>query len=308
MSIIDKTRVMFFRPTDIVFGRVLEELESFNASGLIDKGTFYTLVKELLHNLGAAVYKEDDGIFEVKNSNFRLPVNFCTFWSAWKVRPPDDFVRTDGFDPRTDITLFTTLAGNPYTSDLNTAQNKKWKYAIECPSQFDLTSKIAVRYYIDKDTVNYMNYTKPTLLSFGNTPNRAFVDSRSPCYRSGSHHKISIDDDRMLWTNFPSGSVYLQYYGMAVDKETGLPFIPDNPNIEKAIEYYIEHRLLRKWYLNNQVADLERKVALLKVESDEAFQTAMSETKTPSFRTLMEYAKRRQSRFAVYQLNDHNYR
>jgi hypothetical protein len=306
MSFIEPARTgMFSRPSDIVFGRIVEELESFNASGIIDRGIFYTYVKEVLHNLGAAVYKEDQAILDIKNSNHPLPANFCTFWAAFSIKAPDNYIKDKGYDPRTDITLWHSLEA--YTTDLVSAPNKCWNYCIECPSQMDLTSRIAVRYYISGEDARCYEFSQPSLMSFGTIPPMMLVDGHSPCYRSGSPQKVSIDNDKFLWTTFSNGCVYLQYWGMPVDKETGLPYIPDNPNIEKAIEYYIEYRLLRKWYLNNRIGDLERKVAMLKADSDEALGVAMTETKTPSFRTLMDVARRNKDRLSIFQLNDHNY-
>jgi hypothetical protein len=311
VSFIEPTRTdMFFRSSDIVFGRILEELESYDASGLIDRSTFYSYVKEILHLLGAAVYKEDDGILDIVNNNCKLPGNFCTFWVAYSVRPPQNYTQLKGYDPRCDYTLFHMLEEGThanYTCNINNAQNKNWKYEIECPSQMDLTSKIAVRYYVDGGSVHNFDFTYPTLLKFGATPNRMYVADNSPCYRSGSPNTISIDEDKFLWTSFKTGCVYLQYWGMPVNKETGLPMIPDKATIEKAVEYYIEYRLLRKWYINNTVADLDRRLAFLKTESDDAIKEALNETKTPSFQSLVRMARNNRNRLAVFQLNDHNY-
>src|SRR3954470_14279944 len=133
MSFIEPSRTtMFSRPSDIVFGRVIEELESFNASGIIDKEIFYTYVKEVLHNLGAAVYTEDDGIFDITNLNHKLPDNFCIFWAAYSVRPPANYIKDKSYDPRTDFTLYHTY--ELYSTDLVSAPDKCWHYEIECPS------------------------------------------------------------------------------------------------------------------------------------------------------------------------------
>jgi hypothetical protein len=303
MGKIEPTRTnVNFRNSDLLFGRIVEELESFEAAGMIDKGIFYSYVKEILFTIGAGVYMEDHGVIEVKNFNAPLPGNFSIFWSAWKVKESKEFREFKGYDPRIDYTLYTM-------PDIQNALNKVWKFDIECPSQMDLTSKVAVRYYVDGNSVDHhnFNFSEPTLLSLGTVHSKEFIDQKSPCFRSGSPSTISIEQ-KFVHTNFEKGFIYLVYYGLPIDDDTGLPLIPDNPLIEKTIEFYIEYRLLRKWYLNNKVPDLERKVAMVKSDYDFAFGEALTETKTPSFQAMERCIKQNRRRLSKMQLNDCNFR
>ncbi|WP_159308869.1 hypothetical protein, partial [Klebsiella pneumoniae] len=61
--------------------------------------------------------------------------------------------------------------------------------------------------------------------------------------------------------------IYLKYYKYPVDLETGLPLISEQPIIQKALEYHLMYYFFYMAWLNNDDANIERKVKDLEQKS-----------------------------------------
>jgi hypothetical protein len=79
------------------------------------------------------------------------------------------------------------------------------------------------------------------------------------------YNEVTIGHDKIMRFRFEHDHVYMQYYGLPID-EDGLPMIPEEPIVEKAIEFYIYTQLFEKWYLNSTVPDIANKLKYVKEE------------------------------------------
>lgn len=111
--------------------------------------------------------------------------------------------------------------------------------------------------------------------------------------------EITIDDG-MIYSNFSRSAIYLQYHGFPLDEHTGLPLIPQDTHIEKAIEYYILFKTLETLWLNNQAPDIEMRVRYLSGQYDLHVAKAKYNAKLPSFQTMIAHIRERRGRFDIY--------
>jgi len=294
MAAINPSNTMNFIPAAGVLAEVKDELSSYNASGLLDPGAFYGYIHTLLHNLGAAVYQEQEALICIDKYVGKMPGNFQYIWDAYKVKNCDS-----GSNNFRDVSQGGYAFYTDVTSEIIA---KHCGYEIEVPPCLDYTAKITVRDYMRQPASPcYYNFCTPELLGFGLTPESGLYDKCSPMIRCRSQNKINITG-KTISATFYEGWILLRYFGIAIDPATTLPMVPENANIERALVYDIEYRTLRKMYINNTVPDLERKVAMVSADALDAFQTASNELKTPSFGRMIKAAQMNNNRFAIFQM------
>jgi hypothetical protein len=130
------------------------------------------------------------------------------------------------------------------------------------------------------------------------TPNANTFTSEHGQSRS---NEITINDG-YLFTNYKHDAIYIQYYAFPYD-EDGLPLIPDNVYVEKAIENYIKWQLLLNFWIVDDVANVGQKAQFYKQQYDEAMAAARHNKKLPAFSTLVNSLRERRSMNAVTYFN-----
>jgi len=295
MAAINPDNTMNFVPADAVLDEVTTDLSSFNVSGLLDPGAFYNYIAFVLHNLGAAVEDEIEGIVYIDHYMGRMPDNFIRLWDAYKVKP--------SHGSGANLQIVHPQNGFVFYTDTSSLTLKKpCGYDICVPDCVDYTTRITVRdYLVQTQPACSHDFCLPELLAFGMTPESMLYDKHSPCLHSNNRNRINITK-KTISATFDCGWVLLRYFGIAIDPKTSLPMIPDNPNIERALVYDIEYRVLRKLYLNNTVGDLERRLQTVEANAVDTFQNALNEVKTPSFKTMLKAAQMNRNRFRVFQI------
>lgn len=98
----------------------------------------------------------------------------------------------------------------------------------------------------------------------------------------------------------------MKYYGFALDPETGLPMIPDNTYIEKAIEDYIIYRVMEDMWFNDLVPNLDNKYKKAEINSDESMKAALNWCKTPHFQEAINWIRIQRKNLRVYTQTNFN--
>lgn len=275
MSVTSASENIKFINSDQLLARVKRELRTFNQMGIVDPNDFYEYAMDVLENLGMGVMLEKQGIIHVENNHFRIPNGFKYLYSANKcnVESTTSGGISNDIHPQNGYVFYTDTLYEPTI-------NKK----VVCDG-----TKITVREYVEgvEDIHNFRLGTKLELL-------RSTIDNNL------KNPNGLILDGEDGYTGFEIGDIHLKYYSSPIDDDTGLPLIPDSNKIQRAIEYYVISKMMLSWYLNDEVPNITQKAAEMDKKYREAFGIAMNERKTPSFATLVDYAKRQRNKFETF--------
>jgi len=279
MSTINPGNNLQFKKNDALFARIRKRLRSFDNAGLLDEGDWYWYIKELLESLGVAVYKESEAVVMVKNYNGPLPDDFSYLYAAYKCTPKlGNLTDTkNNLWPQKGFVFYIDETHEPY---------RQCKNCFSAKRDFIEGEKYTVRTYIQGEPT-IINFDQPQLLKLG-------VSARSLCTKDCKNKNIFGTnvgeitlDKTTLYANFEEDGVLIKYYAFPLDPATGLPLIPDHTILEKAIEDYIIYRTLSDMYLNSEIPDFERKLAMVAAEYEKSFGQAQFLTKLPSFQAVI---------------------
>jgi len=278
-----------FKNTDNLFSKIKEDFSSFNNSGLIDSGRFYNDVKYIINLLGINWYLSKEDILEVNNYKVKLPNDFKLLEFAYK------------------CTCNTILHNDPgilltqQTFDHYDLFDKDW-HSKQCsdmcckpPENCIFNSYEQILVQRGNDTYRYSN---PILLKLGNVNTKKNCITNCVNVFSNSSDSISIENEYMH-TNFCDGTIYLSYNAFPIDEESGLPLIPDNSRVEKAIEYYIKKNIIESLWVNGD-ADVQQKVQYFNQQYTIALSDAVYETKLPTFNNLVDKIRKNRKSLNTY--------
>jgi len=295
MSVISSENNTIFKDSSIVISNVKRFLKSYDAFDLLNVQEFYRYISDVTAQLGLGVLKEDDALVYIEGSKGLLPENFKSLYSAYKTTPffshePIDRLQSSSFSMTRDVTHEVIVSAN--------------KCEISCcENSSKVVESIIVKNYVTDS--GYMHFGTPILLRLSPNVKPVFVEKDSPSLNHGGKEEITIDD-RYMYTNFDHDVVYIKYYGIPMDKITGLPMIPNIKSVEKAIEWYIIYQtLLGLWY-NSEVPDIQNKFQQAKQEYEFWFAEALHESKLPTFQALVDKIRLNRGNLRVYQMDTAN--
>jgi hypothetical protein len=141
-----------------------------------------------------------------------------------------------------------------------------------------------VRTYVNGDTNEYYHRDPIELILGPNVKDHHALHDMKLIH--ARHNEVTIKDGWLL-TMFEKDSIYMQYYGTPIDEDF-LPMIPDQVDIEKAIEYYIYKKLFEGFYLNSSVPDIPQRLQYVTKEFDFYFAQARYWCKLPTFQRMVQ--------------------
>ena len=261
-----------FRKSTELFNKVSGFLNTYSQQGIIDEGDFYDYIIYILEQLGVAVYAEHQALIKVKDHVAKLPCNFKTWEVAYKCHPAQHNIKSIN-EQRPWIFYMDNEITRECPNDC----------CVECVGEEQGKTKIVMELVL--------------------SPNVQRRDSEH-CERiiHSRINEVTIDGDELL-CNFTDDSIFIKYYGLPLDEDY-LPMIPDNPDIEAAIEYYIYKRLFEQWYLNSTVPDAVQKLQYVSNQHDYYLRQARYWAKLPSFQRLVQSIRRKRNTLNIYQMQD----
>lgn len=278
-----------------LLSRIKRELKSFDQLGLIDGNDFYDYVMDVLKELHMGGYMEKQAILEIKDNKARLPDHFKYLYSANLCKLRGNGTNTR--HPQNGYVFYTDTLYEP-------------THSTHCKKQCEVCDggyKVTVREYIEgiEDIRNY-HYDEVCPLRVVPSSAHYCVDGYNRQHNNyyGNKHSISIDGD-YITTDFPEGTIYIKYYALPIDDESGLPLIPDDRVIQKAIQYYSIYQYFLNFYWNDEVPNgTAQKAAESKKMYSEAMGQAISQSKLPHFGTLVDSIRIQRSKLNIYQQLD----
>lgn len=291
MAVISPSNNTLFKDSSIIVSTVKRFLKSYNAFNLIPEEEFYRYIYDVLSALGIGVLKEEQSLVYIQASKGVLPFNFKSLYAAYRVTP--SFSQMNLNHEQSNSSVMTT----DITQEIITRANK---CEIECcETNAQILEKVTIKNFVNEGAL--LIFTSPNLLRLSPNVKKTFIEDDSPCLFSKSSSEITIDGN-FLYTNFDKGTVFMKYYGFPLDKESGLPLIPNINSVEKAIEYYLRYQtLLQLWY-NNDVPDLQAKWQKAEADYELALEKAKYEDKLPTFQAMTDKAFRNKRNLSIYQI------
>lgn len=267
-----------------LFSRIKEQFSSYDNSGLLDEGTWYSDIKYILSILGTSTYKYREEFLDVENYKVKLPSDFYLLDYALIV----DKTEFDSNNPE-DVHLLTKFNFDTIerTQDFHIYDGCD-PCCIQPPETcvFNSYEKI----YVSRKGLKPSIFSKPRLMKPGNVDTRAFCYEGYKSNNNNSDITFSINNG-YFYVNFNKGSVYIAYHALPIDDETGLPLIPDSVRIEKVIESYIKLRVIEKLIVNKE-SDLVNLLPYYKQEYKEDLADAKFYEKLPSFSDMVQATRR----------------
>jgi hypothetical protein len=283
MSVINPGNTLEFKSSESIFARIRKRLKSYDNVGVLDEGDWYYYIKEVLDKLGASVYNECEAVLTIDNFKACLPEDFSYLYAAYKCTSNG----IEGTLPQTGFVFYIDETHEAYKKGTG------WNSTKEI-----IGDKITIRTYIE-GVESSISYSNPCLLRLSGNNSRV-CDSDCQNIFAKSIDEITINNSR-VYTNFNDGCILMKYYALPLDKESGLPLIPDNPRIEKAIEDYIVYRIFEDFYFNGDVPDIQNKYQLARANNDDSIKEALYWCKFPTFQNAINKIRVDRKRFSIYQ-------
>lgn len=287
MGVINPGNTLEFKSIDSLFARVRKRLKSYDAAGILDEGDWFFYVREVVDKLGVSVYDEREAVTMVTNFKACLPDDFSTLYAAYKCSPNIVEGKQTVF-PQTGFVYYIEETHEHYNNCGTGACATK---------QFD-GDKITIRSYLEGQPTT-IKLDSPTLLRLSGNA-KGICDDKCANLFAKTAHEITISRG-FIYTNFNNDSIFLKYYALALDRETGLPMIPDNTFIEKAIEDYIVYRIFEDFFFNGEVPDIQNKYQLARANYEDSLKQALYWCKLPSFQAAVNKVRLDRKNLRIYQ-------
>lgn len=283
---------MKLKSTEPLFARIRENLSSYTALGMIDEGKFFFEVKLFISKLGISMYEYEEDLIHLKNFKGELPCNFYMLESAWLCSRDNVYQKPiDNFQGKTVI----------YTQ--NTCEKVIVPSCSSDCQKEQVFDRITVKEYVQTSPYEY-RYVKPQLLYLTNKISDNVCKKDCPNLFTASEHDISIKrrgNSYYLLSSLKEPSIYVKYYAYPTDEETGLPMIPDEPIIEKALEDRLMVYFFKNLWLNDDNPNVQQKLNYLTPIANESMAEAEYFVKLPTFSQTIQTALRQRARYATYE-------
>ncbi len=288
-----------FVKTDSLFARIQENLSFYSNNGVLDTGKFYQQVKLLSQRLGLEMYIPDEDILYLKDHKAEMPCNFYMMDSAWLCK--------ENGSQRS----FSNEQGTPFVwyeeiTDECVSQNNSCGVST-CSEK--VLRKMTRREFIDAPlpkSLNQCRFNRPLLLTIKDNKTLGLCAKDCGNLFPTCHNEVTIRNGELI-SDLSKPIIYIRYYGYPIDDETGLPLILDNEIVINAIEKHLMHYFFELLWLNNTDQNLERKIQYLQIEKEKSFTEAQNIISLPSFRRMVEVAKRYRQSWRPYNLSFNHY-
>jgi len=253
-----------------------------------------------------------DAIVTLENHKAALPCNFYLLDSAWLCDTNKTFSQNIlqsnfvMYTQTTKETICQDTCGNDELLDV--ISNSVTIQSTACNNNNEhILDKVTVKEYVTTESPKEFTWKNPILLTLNNKKSIGSDICIGKCKNlfAKSPYEISITQqgaNKFLHSTLKEPIIYLKYYAYPEDPETGLPLIPDEPVIQRAIEYQLMYYFFYMTWLNGNDVNIERKVQDLEIKRDKYLREALNYSTIPSFRKATEMAKNSRRRWAAYEL------
>lgn len=279
---------MNFRSSDLLFSRINKYLSAFTNSSDIDENDWYYYTKSVLKRLNVEGTSLAETVLVVDGYKTKLPEDFSSLWALWKTEG-DNKQNTIYREHQQDKLIF-------YYEDTCLKKNKEGCFSSSfIPSEKE-PNVIMRDVFIGEELVINERYKNTHLLKLANKKSGYCLEG---CLNKQvkEAEEFTINENSISF-GFKEGTVLLQYYAFVKD-EDGLPLIPDDVRIEEAIESFIIYKELAKKFYSGEENVLQR-MQYAELKSDEKYNIAKTHLHLPSWKNMIEYAYKNQTKNHKY--------
>jgi hypothetical protein len=298
--------------TDELFAKIERQLSSYTNNGLLDTNTFFAEVALVINKLGIAAYDMVEAVVTLENYKTSLPCNFYLLDSAWLCTENQQSTQTvmqKNFVYYTETTK-ETISQN--TGCGISPTDKLYNHGLILQStpcnnnNENVLDKITIREYMNTSGESAFTFRNPVLLTLRNNKSLNTPVCSKDCKNlfAKSPYEITINQqglNKFLHSTLKEPVIFLKYYAYPEDPETGLPLIPENPIIQRAIEYHLMHYFFYMTWLDGNDVNLDRKLQALRQDRDLYMKEAENYSKFPSFNKTIEMMRKSRRRWTSYE-------
>ena len=297
-------------PATRLFARLEENLSSYLSNGLLDTDQFYPEIKWMISNLGISMMEMDNTVVFAKNYSVELPCDFYLLDSAWLCcnsfcNDVEDRNTQKYFQGKA-ISVTETTASH-LCQDQSCPPPNATGWSVNACNNTGVIDYLEIKEYVFGAECNQQyKWNNPTLLHLNNNKavGKICIENCKNLFYS-SPYEISIHrrkSNYFLSSNLKDPVIYLKYWKYPIDKETGLPMVPDDPFFEKAAEAHLTHWLLVKLWSNGEITDIENKIKYWSEQKTLTMDACRMYMKFPSFNTLTNLARQRRRAWETYEI------
>ena len=262
-----------FKSAEFLYSKIKRELKGFSTADLIDTIDFPQYTADVLRLFGNISLKEADAFCNIVNGKCMLPTDFKQLYAAYTCNNTGSTCT-----PNRNL-QYTNVVEQDVTCEL---LQRGTGCEFDCCGD-KLINRVTVTQYVNDNIIN-TEFGNFCLMQLSPNVRELCADECLNIYCS-NFNEITITNG-VIYTNFPEGTIYMQYYAFPMD-EKGLPMIPDSIEIETAIEWYIKWKLMLNFWFNDDIPNAQSKWQKAEEMYRMAFAEAKFMGKLPAFSTLV---------------------
>jgi hypothetical protein len=281
-----------YRTFDDLVSDVAMDFEKFDIEGMIQPQTLIKIARKVNYDLGLRIYQTKEVILEVEKGFVKLPDDFYVFNFGLICGEYEEKVLLPQGTHVEERMLTPEYQWQPATIDTCTDQQANITCHVCNASTDPCNCTVPVpcvqldckdNEYTLVQTLTYATRTYKFLRPLKMLANPMSIDCDCPNLYWDSPYSAWIKDG-YLYTNFPTGKVYMNYQGNLQD-DNGNLLVPDHERLNEYYEYALKKRILENLIMNGEVVN-QMQIQLIEDGHRRARNDARSFVSTPNFAEL----------------------
>ncbi len=263
-----------YQTFDSLLESVKVDLRNLSVDTSIEPAQLIKVAQRVNYDLGVKINMVKEQVLEVCNHKAKLPddfyiMNFALLCGAYKVVSPyPQGTQIEEVNVGQVVPTYRPWVDPKYCSD--ESNPPKPPCLTQCGTEYSLIQVIKYQ------TVEY-NHFLP--IKFKGSQ---FIDCDCPNLRWRAKDEAYIKDG-WVFTNFPDGTLYINYIGAMEDADGNL-LVLDHPMINEYYEYAIKKRILENLIMDN--VNVAPQLQMINQELRAARNNALTICNTPSFEEM----------------------
>jgi hypothetical protein len=281
-----------YRTFDDLLADVAVDFEKYDLESMLLPQQLIKVAKRINFDLGLRIYQTQEVVLEVEKGRAKLPDNFyvlnfgllCGEYEEKVLLPQGTHVEERLLTPEykwqpDTVDTCTDQVATPHCNTCN-ASTDPCNCAIPTPCvKLDCKGNE----YSLVQILSYATRTYKFLKQIRILANPMSVDCDCPNLYWDSPNTAWIKDG-YIYTNFPTGHLYINYQGMLEDEHGNL-LIPDHELLNDYYEYGLKQRIIENLIMNDETVT-QAKVQIIEARLRESRNKARSFVSTPNFAEL----------------------
>jgi hypothetical protein len=281
-----------YRTFDDLLADVAVDFEKYDLESMLLPQQLIKVAKRVNYDLGLRIYQTKEVLLEIEKGRAKLPDNFyvlnfgllCGEYEEKVLLPQGTHVEERYLTPEykyqpSTVDTCTDQVATPHCQTCN-ASTDPCNCTVPTPCiQLDCKGNE----YTLVQILSYATRTYKFLKQIKILANPMSVDCDCPNLYWDSPYTAWIKDG-YIYTNFPTGHLYINYQGMLED-ESGNLLIPDHELLNDYYEYALKQRIIENLIMNDETVT-QAKVQIIEARLRESRNKARSFVSTPNYAEL----------------------